>query len=252
MRHQRIYGDNMLRAVTEVAGTKRCVSCSIRSKALFSDILDDDLYELVHTLKVSKSRIPSKTLLYREGDIFEKCFTLKSGWMILYKTLRSGKRQILNFFLPGDFIGYELDKEGRQLYSLETLTECSLCVFPADKLQEIMQDNNKLMQGHNKVLARKSVLYAQHLVSVGRRDSKERLAATVLDLFDRADYSLDNLSNKFMYFPPTQEELADMLGLTQVHVNRVMRGMVDNKVIQCKKKIMTILDETKLKKIANE
>lgn len=241
----------MLRAVSKLAEPEGCVRCSIRSRALFGEMLDTDLYDLVYSLKVTKTQIPPKTIIYHEGDLFEKCFTVKSGWMILYKTLRSGKRQILNCFLPGDFLGYELDKDGRQLYSLEALTECDLCVFPTDKLQEMMNNDIRLMQGYSKVLMRRSVLYAQHLVNVGRRDSKERLAAIVLELFDRGKFSINSAGQKMMPFPPTQEELADMLGLTQVHVNRVMRGMLEDKIIECDKKVLTILDERKLKKIAN-
>jgi len=214
----------VLQSAIEYAEPEGCIRCPIRSRALFGSIVEDDLFDLVYSLKVAKSQIAPKTIIYREGDKFDKCFTLNTGWMILYKTLKTGKRQIIDFILPGDFMGFEVDGNGRQLYSLETLTDCGFCLFPSAKLKNLMSKSISLLKGYNKKLVQKHALYIQHLVGVGRMDSKQRLAAVILELFNRTEYTTDHRGRKSMYFPPTQEEMADLLGLTQVHVNRVMRG----------------------------
>jgi len=241
---------NTFHNTVEYAQPEGCVRCPIRSRALFGKIIEDDLLNLVYSLKVTKSNIAPKFTIFREGDKTDKCYTLNSGWMILYKTLKTGKRQIINFVLPGDFLGLDLNEDGRQLYSLETLTESSLCVFPSSKLKNVMKKNISLLQGYNKKLIQNNTLHVQHLVNVGRMDSKQRLAAIIMELFSRAGYSRDNKGRKFMHFPPTQEDLADLLGLTQVHVNRVMRSIIEDKIISCNRKIITILQEDKLKNIA--
>jgi CRP/FNR family transcriptional regulator, anaerobic regulatory protein len=189
------------------------------------------------------------TTLYLEGTNSAHLFTLLSGWAFRYKALPDGRRQILNFVLPGDFLGLQSSVLNEMQHSVETLTEALLCIFPREKLWDLYTQYPSLAFDLTWLASREEQMIDEHLLSVGRRHALERVAFVLLHLYVRAaDIGLAN--GLKIQFPFTQQHLADALGMSLVHTNKTIRKLIDRKVVSWKDKVFEILDRDELAKIA--
>ena len=235
------------------AHTTDCNKCLVRSKSLFSNVKKSNLKSLQGYRK-NQLAIPAKTDIFQEGEKHELIYTLYSGWGILYKTVsNNGKRQILRFILPGDLIGYHTISNGTVSHSASTLTASTLCAFPRSRLKEMFLKNSELALRLMTMESRDMSLCQNHLMAAGRKTAIESIAFILLELFYRSKAQIKhsyNAGDNSIDFPLSQEDLGDAVGLTNVHVNRVMKSLMDEKLIICNKKRLTILNIKKLSKIA--
>ena len=113
-----------------------CHLCPLRPLPLFIEHSAAEL-ELVQSLKRREHRLAAGEALIHEGQTDAPLFTLLDGWAFRYKTLRDGRRQILSFLLPGDFIGVQQRMADAAAHGVETLTDSVFCVFQRDALWEL-------------------------------------------------------------------------------------------------------------------
>ncbi len=230
-----------------------CTKCPIRNLSLFKGIPQEHLKQAQRYRK-NQLRIPARSRIFQEGESHDFIYTLYSGWAILYKTVsNTGKRQILRFLLPGDLIGYQTSQGGIISYSAATVTESVLCTFPRNNLKEMLKDNHEMALRLLNMESRNMSLCQNHLMAAGRKTAKASVAFVLLELFYRAQYQNKNsfyVSSQSIEFPITQEDIGDAVGLTNVHVNRVIKALMDEKLIQCHKKHLSILNEKKLSDLA--
>ena len=166
----------------------------------------------------------------------------------------NGKRQILRFLLPGDLIGYQTISSGAVSHSAATLTTSTLCAFPRIYLKEMLTSNPELALRLMTMESRDMSLCQSHLMAAGRKTAKESIAFVLLELFYRAKKQVQhsfNAAENSIVFPVSQEDIGDAVGLTNVHVNRVIKTLTDEKLIICHKKRLVILNEELLRKIAD-
>jgi len=158
-------------------------------------------------------------------------YLLKSGWACRFKLLPDGRRQILNVVLPGDFMGLRAGLFGIADHSVFALNDCQVSTVPAQAVADLFGVLPRLAMAITWSTAREEAMLAEHLVSLGRRNAYERTAHLLLELWKRLQV-IDQSVNRSFDFPITQELLADLLGLSVVHVNRTLRklrrdGMID-------------------------
>ena len=191
--------------------------------------------------------------LLREGEPAEYVYTLFSGWMIFYKSLPSGKRQILRFALPGDLIGFQPVLQAPMNYSVRTLTEVELCAFPRAKLGTMLEERPELATRLALMNARDAALCQHHLLGTGRKSAKERVAFLLLEILYRVR-SMEQIMSVHedgsIDFPVAQEEIGDAVGLTTVHVNRTLKELRDEGLVTNNHRRLTVHDEGTLKEIA--
>ncbi len=84
--------------------------------------------------------LPAGAEIIRAGDDSPELYTLYSGWAFRFKTLPDGRRQILNFLLPGDLLGLQAGMFDAALHGIEALTEVQLCVLPRRKVWALFGD----------------------------------------------------------------------------------------------------------------
>lgn len=163
------------------------------------------------------------SILCRQDDESDTIFIVKSGWGLLYRELPEGERQILDTPLAGDIVGLR-SMSGPRFASLMSLTELAVYEISARALLESFLANGDLARRVTRSLARLNAILAEHLVSIGRRNAICRTAHFLLELDERL---MDvGLSAHAEYdCPLTQNELADILGMTPVHVNRTLREL---------------------------
>lgn len=187
--------------------------------------LSADERDCLKSLQSNGHTFQAKTDLVEEGDKQDAIMVALTGWGIRYRLLDDGRRQILNFVLPGDFIG---------LYaSLAPLANCSVAAVTPMTASRI--DPLALMEIFAK-LPRLGALICwsaqddeailrEQIVRLGRRTALERTAHMLLEVQRRVQRVIPEAAEDRVFFPISQEMLADTLGLSIVHINRVLRRL---------------------------
>ena len=177
-------------------------------------------------------------------------YTVLSGWAFRFKLLPDGRRQILNFSLPGDFLGLQGAVFSNMDHSVEALTPVTLCVFPREKIWSLYADHAGLGFDLTWLGSREERIIDESLLSVGRRSALERIAQFLVMLFDRSRRLKLSSSPSALKLPITQQHLADALGLSIVHTNKTIRRLSNMGLLAWKDGVLQILDEPKLRDAA--
>jgi CRP-like cAMP-binding protein len=162
--------------------------------------------------------------LVQQGQVGQGAFLLVSGWACSYKIQRDGQRQIIDFRLPGDFLGLRSLISRASDHSIEPITNIEVTEIQSNDILGSFAQTPRLTMAIFWAASRDEAMAAEQLVRVGRRRGAERVAHFLLELSARLN--LIGIGNKDGFVCPlTQYLLADALGLSAVHVNRVMRDL---------------------------
>lgn len=227
----------------------KCTDCKLRKLPIFRPFTDGELV-YVEDFKAQHTYVPAGRDIVLPGATDTQLFTLFSGWAFRYKIMSDGRRQILNFLLPGDFIGLQSSVFEAMDHGVETLSDVELCVFPRAKLFELFQNWPALAFDVTWLASHEESLVDEQLTSVGQRSALERVSYLLIHLFRRKEL-LRETRDKSCDFPLTQQHLADSLGLSLVHANRTIRKLVTRKLITLARRRLTIHDPDELARIAD-
>ena len=189
------------------------------------------------------------TMILSEGAHSAQLFTLLSGWAFRFKTLEDGRRQILNYCLPGDLIGLQGSMIGAMDHSVEALSPAVLCVFQRDRLGELYRNHPGLSFDVTWLASREERMLDENLLSLGRRTALERAAYLVALLYQRA-MSVGLSEQRSLMIPITQQHVADTLGLSIVHTNKTLKKLSDKNMIRWHDRACEVLDVQALMDIA--
>jgi CRP/FNR family transcriptional regulator, anaerobic regulatory protein len=237
----------MKKASTISAGTRNstpCHNCPLRKMASFRAFTDEELV-FMESFKTGELAVDPGATILLDGTNSAHLFTVLSGWAFRFKSLEDGRRQILNFALPGDFIGLQGSIFDKMQHSVEALTATVLCVFPREKLWSLFQEHPGLGFDTAWLASREETMLDEHLLSVGQRRATERMAYLLLHLFRRAQQSGLG-SKKRVEFPFTQQHLADALGFSIVHTNKTLKRLRATGTFKWTSTKFEVLDEEKL------
>jgi CRP-like cAMP-binding protein len=229
-----------------------CTHCSVRNRALFRGVPKNKL-DRTQNYRDHQVSIPAKGNLYTEGTSPTHVYTLYEGFMALYQTSKNGKRQIHRFALPGDFLGFQIAGNGVISYSVMALTKSIACGFPRNSLKEMLSSQSNLALRLASMEARDMNICQYHQAFRGRKDAYESVAFLLLELFHRTRKQIVDSYNpdeNSVYFPLTQEDIGDAVGLTNVYVNKVIRHFHSEGLLKCNRKRLYILNEEKLSELA--
>ena len=187
--------------------------------------------------------------LAREGENPTVIRLLVSGWAFRYKDLPDGRRQIVGFFLPGDFCDMNVYILSELDHSIGALTRVQYYEIAPEQFQNVMDTRPHLAQAllwHELV---NSGIQREWLLSIGQRSPIERLAHLFVELFQRLKAVGLTQGHQFD-FPVTQHNLADANGLSLVHVNRTLQEMRRDGLIEIADRHLRIVDFARLNQIA--
>ncbi|MDE2361719.1 MAG: Crp/Fnr family transcriptional regulator [Hyphomicrobiales bacterium] len=235
--------------MAEMIAQISCASCPLRKLPAFSRVTEGEI-EFIEKFKMGELHGKAGGAIYLEGAASPHLFTLLSGWAFRYKTLPDGRRQILNYLFPGDFIGVQTTLEVAMDHGIEALTDVRLCVFSRGRLNELFAERPGLALDITWLAAREERILDDNLLAVGRRKSSERIAYLLWHLADRAAES--GLLNKdgSLDLPMTQQHLADTLGLSLVTFNKTLQRLRRGKFFSFENRRLEILDEDAMMKAA--
>lgn len=225
-----------------------CEKCPLRPKPIFRVFTPEEL-AFVTTFKSGEFNAEAGATILLQGTNSAHLYTVLSGWAFRYKMLADGRRQILNFALPGDFIGLQGSVMDGMQHSVEALTDMVLCIFPREKLWTLYSTYPSLAFDVTWLAAREEQMVDEHLTSVGRRTALERTAYLLLHLFIRAE-AIGLTQGTRIAFPFTQQLLADTLGMSLVHTNKTLKRLSASKAVRWKDRVFEILDRKALAEIA--
>jgi CRP-like cAMP-binding protein len=225
-----------------------CEKCPLRDKPVLRDFTAQEL-EFVSTFKSGELNVQPGTNILLQGTNSAHLYTILSGWAFRYKTLPDGRRQILNYALPADFLGLQGSVADEMQHSVEALTEMMLCVFPREKLWGLYTGHPALAFDVTWLAAREEQILDEQLLNVGRRTSLERSAYLLLHLFQRAE-EVGLTKGSSIQFPFTQQHIADTLGMSLVHTNKTLKRLMATKAVRWKDRQFEILDRESLAEIA--
>ncbi|MBC7737378.1 MAG: Crp/Fnr family transcriptional regulator [Candidatus Saccharibacteria bacterium] len=190
----------------------------------------------------AKSRaFPAGRDMVHQGQTDRTAYILASGWVCSYKLQSDGTRQIVGVQLPGDFLGLRSVLLHKSDYSFEPIVDSVALEVPKEFLLAAFSATPRLATAFLWAAARDEAMMVEHLVGLGRRDAIKRISHFLLELCTRL--SLLGLGSTAGYdCPLTQYHLADALGLTSVHVNRVLRDLRQAELVSFRAGRVTFLD----------
>jgi CRP-like cAMP-binding protein len=189
-------------------------------------------------------------LIRREHDRAQELYVINSGWLLSFVLLGDGSRQILRLHLPGDMVGLSCAAFNEATESLVALTDVKLAPVEKSSLNRLFVEHPRLGALLFLIAQAEKVSLSDRLASLGRTSAKVRVAALILDTVARLRVMNADLGDTFA-FPLTQEEIGDATGLTAVHVNRMIRALVEEGLIARQANQLTILNEHRLIEVAN-
>jgi CRP-like cAMP-binding protein len=197
-----------------------CQNCALRHKPAFQRKSEEEI-AFINSLKSDHLVLPAGTEFIHPEQKDAELYTLFSGWAYRYKELADGRRQILNFALPGDLIGLQASLFGTALYGAVALTAVELCVIPRRRILGLFERMPEIAYDVTWLGARGEALVDESLLTAGRRGAAERIAALMASLYKRAE-PLGLIRDGGLELPLTQQHLADALGLSLVHTNKTL------------------------------
>lgn len=197
----------------------------------------------------SRKYLPRQDLI-REGDPPGPVFVVLEGWACRYKILPSGTRQIIAFLMPGDACDLHIAMLAEMDHGIQAISPAKVATIARAEMEALMADHPNVARAmYTAQLIDEGIMRAW-IVSMGRRSSIERVAHLMCELYLRArNIGLTGEGVPFA-LPLSQLILADALGMTAVHINRVLKQLRLSGAMALSRGSLDILDPTKLVQIA--
>ena len=225
-----------------------CDQCEVRQFAFFKPI-KADLLQWESQFRSTQYRVSPKQILFREGDIPEEVYTLHEGWVLIYKTLEDGKRQVLRIALPGDFLGYHANLDEPVDHAAIAVNNCTLCAFPRKTVKSMIAQQPELAMRLLEIQSQTMHECHERMASIGQKSAIQRVASLFLELFRKMD-ERHAMHNNSIEFPLTQDDIADAIGVTPVHVSRVAKELREKEIVDCGHGRMNLYDAKALAQVA--
>jgi CRP-like cAMP-binding protein len=225
-----------------------CERCPLRQRKVFRDFSEAEL-DFVSHFKAGELTVAAGHDVLLVGNNSPHLYTLLRGWAFRYILLENGRRQILNFALPGDFLGLQTSMFEVMEHSVQALTDVQLCLFPRSRLWDLYREQPGLAFDVTWLAAHEESLVDANLASVGQHSARERIAYLILHIVNRID-GLGLVKDDTCDFPLTQQHIADAMGLSLVHTNKTLRRLVRDRYAEIGGGRLRILKRLALEKLA--
>ncbi|MBE2994188.1 Crp/Fnr family transcriptional regulator [Sphingomonas sp. CFBP 13603] len=187
--------------------------------------------------------------IIRDGDRPERVHLILNGWACRYKILKNGKRQITALLLPGDFCDLHVGVLDQMDHAIGAITSTTFAYVDRLQFEELTSSRPAIMRALWWATLVDEGVLRSWLVSLGVRTARERVAHLICELRERMR-NIDREDGGQFAMPLTQPDLAEALGLTAVHINRVVRQLMKEGVLEIRKGQVTVLDLPALTEIA--
>lgn len=212
--------------------------------------LGDDAWVIFDDLDRHEQTFSPGDDLVRAGEETRQVFILQDGWAIRYRLLEDGRRQIVNFMLPGDVFDLQALSNLQADHSVTALTNCTAAVVDSPEFLKMLRNSAHLASAFWWAAVQEESILREQIVRIGRRSARERIGHLLLELHRRYLGST-GVEVDYLTMPLTRADIADSLGLTPVHVSRTMSAMRRSGLIsETRGGEITLLDRDRLARLS--
>jgi CRP-like cAMP-binding protein len=190
------------------------------------------------------------TDIVREGDRPNRSTLVIEGFSVRYRVLSDGQRQITSIHIPGDFVDLHSFVLKEMDHSVGALSHCRVITFPHANLTRITERFPHLTRVLWLMTLLDASIHREWIVGMGRRSAAEQMSHLICELYTRLNVTGQTQDGSF-YLPITQPELGDALGLSAVHVNRVLQELRSESLFTWQGQTVRILDWPRLQQRAD-
>jgi CRP-like cAMP-binding protein len=212
--------------------------------------LDEADREAIRRLPFTRREEKAGAFLVTEGDHLSECCLLVEGYACRHKMTAKGGRQIVSFHLPGDILDVQHLLLPTADHNVQTITAAVVACLPIRELQQLARSRPRIGDALWRDSLIDASVFREWVLNVGRRDAKSRLAHMLCEFAARREAAGLGSPERFE-LPMSQEQIADAVGLTPVHVNRMLRELADDGVIERDKRDIQIADWARMKQVAD-
>jgi CRP-like cAMP-binding protein len=219
------------------------------TKLMVSNVLDEVDIQAIQNLPTRSRVLGARKVIVAEGDRPRECCLIGEGFAFRSKSTSDGARQILSLHIPGEIPDLESLHLRRMDHDLVTLTRCELEFVPHEAMRALTRARPNVMGLFWRETLVDSAVFREWVVNVGQRSATARIAHVLIELFHRLK-AIGRARDDVFEFPITQTELADCVGLSSVHVNRVLQDLRKQGLIRVNRSEFQLLRPRELKEIA--
>ncbi|RYG31274.1 MAG: Crp/Fnr family transcriptional regulator [Burkholderiales bacterium] len=221
----------------------------LRRKMTNLNGLADTLVRDVKALARDRVEISANRPIVKENERCPQLYLVESGWVFKSRGLASGRRQIVNYALPGDILCADSLLFKSSGFDLTARTSVSVIRIEAPQGAELFERHPGLAAAIAWTMGQEDSILAERVVSLGRRDSLEKLAHALCELEARLS-AIGMMRGKTIELPLNQEDFADILGISVIHVNRTFRRLSEEKTAEYRKGAIDLLQRDRLAEIS--
>jgi CRP-like cAMP-binding protein len=197
-----------------------------------------------------RAEIAAGRAIVEENGRCPQLYLVEQGWVVRSRGLASGRRQIVGYALPGDMLCTDSLLFKSSSFDLSARTPVNVIRIEAPQGVELFERHPALAAAVAWTVAQDESILAERVVSLGRRDSLEKLSHALCELEARLT-AIGQMRGMTLELPLNQEDFADMLGISVIHVNRTFRKLAEEEIAFYRKGAIEIRDPDRLKQIAS-
>ncbi len=222
----------------------------LRRKMAILGGLADTLVRDVKSLARERAEFSAGRPIVKEHDRCPQMYLVESGWVFRSRGLASGRRQIVNYALPGDILCADSVLFKASSFDLTARTPVSVIKIDSPAAPELFDKYPGLAAAIAWTSGQEESVLAERVVSLGRRDSLEKLAHALCELEARLT-AIGQMNGRTIELPLNQEDFADILGISVIHVNRTFRRLSEDGIAEYRKGQIDLLDRARLAELAS-
>ena len=202
-----------------------CSHCKVRALSVCSALEADELEALDKLAR--HVAFEKRQTLFVQGELSDAVYNITSGSVRVFKLLPDGRRQIIGFALPGDFLGLTLSE--RNAFCADALSATGACQFSRSAFSSLLDAKPHLLRRLHDMASHELSLAQEQMVILGRRTAEEKVVAFLMGLRQR--WSRIDGSTVHVPLPMGRQDIGDFLGLTVETVSRMMTKLEREKAI---------------------
>ena len=220
----------------------------IATLRLHAELSDDDR-DAILALPYVLRTIEKRRSIIRNGDTPEQCIILLKGFAFRHKTTVDGLRQIVSFHTPGQILNIQQLFLKSVDHDVQAMTKCEVATLPIEAFRRLAAGCVSITNAFVAQAMVESSIYRQWILTVGRRDAHARVAHLLCEFAVRLDDGAI-MPDRVYHIPMTQAQIGDALGISPIHVNRVLRAFKREGILLKKGSEVRFLDWNRLQDLA--
>ena len=206
--------------------------------------------EAILSLPYKPRTMEAQSYSVREGDRPERCAVLLSGFAFRHKVTGEGERQIMSLNIPGEALDFQNLFLQESDHNVQMLTRADVAEVPMHAMEELVLTQANVARAILIASLVEASIFREWTLNIGQRDSRSRISHLLCEFAYRL--SLQGLEPSGDYeLPMTQEQLADATGLTAVHVNRVLKALQAEGLIDRTRRMVSFPDWERLREVGD-